>query len=309
VSRASVVAMLIAAEVLIVGMAVYAVSGRGTTFASGMHHVGFTPIAQAPVAAGDAPHVVIDDARSRVAVTVSNDGLVHVRDVTEMRGAIFSDAAYPQLRVTRTSDGVRIERPPAGHLSIDIFGFSNERIEVQVPRGSRLEIARCSGADVSGVAGGVSVRSQDGHITLADLQGTVDAHSSDGYVEATNVRGDRLAMDSMDGHLALQNVAVESLAATTHDGRIVADGLNLVGASPDATLHTDDGSIKLHLPPSADVSINASTGDGSIVVDGVSQEGDDSAQRTIRLGAGTAKMTVGTSDGSIHIYTNGASLQ
>jgi hypothetical protein len=309
VSRASVVAMLIAAEVLIVGMAVYAVSHGGTTFASGMHHVDFTPAAQAPVAAGDTPHVVIDDAPSRVVVTASNDGLVHVRDLTEMRGAIFSSTAYPQLHVTRTSDGVRIERPAAEHLSIDVFGYSDERIDVELPRGSRVEIARCSGADVSGVIGGVSVQSQDGHITLADLQGSVDAHSSEGYVEATNVRGDRLAVDSTDGHLSLQNVAVESLAATTNDGRIVADGLDLVGAHPDATLHTDDGSIRLRLPPNADVSINASTGDGSIVVDGVSQEGDDSAQRTIRLGAGTAKMTVGTSDGSIHIYTNGASLQ
>ncbi len=304
-SRASVVGMLIAAEVLIVGMAVYAVGGGGTTFASGMHHVDFTPVTQAPIAAGDAPHVVIDDAQSRVGVTISNDGLVHVRDLTEMRGAVFSSAAYPQLHVTRTSDGVRIERPGSGRLSIAIFGFSNERIAVEVPSGARVEIARCSGADVSGVTGGVSVRSQDGHVTLADLEGSVDAHSSDGYVEATNVRGDRLAMDSDDGHLSLQSVAVGSLVATTHDGRITADGLNLVGPRPDATLHTDDGSIRIHLPPSADMSINASTGDGSIVVDGVSQEGNDSAQRTIRLGAGTAKMTVGTSDGSIHIYTNG----
>jgi hypothetical protein len=305
-SRASVVAMLIAAEVLIVGMAVYAVGGGGTTFASGVHHVDFAPVAQAPVAAGATPHVVIDDAQSRVGVTASTDGLVHVRDLTEMRGAVFSGGSYPQLRVSRTSDGVRIERPGSGHLSIDIFGFSNERIAVEVPAGARVEIARCSGADVSGVTGGVSVQSQDGHVTLADLEGDVDAHSSVGYVEATNVRGDRLAMDSDDGHLSLQNVAVGSLAATTHDGRITADGLNLVGASPSATMHTDDGSVRIHLPPSADVSINASTGDGSIVVDGVTQEGNDSAQRTIRLGAGTAKMTVGTSDGSIHIYTNGA---
>ena len=304
-SRASVVGMLIAAEVLIVGMAVYAVGHGGTTFASGVHHVDFAPVTQAPIAAGDAPHVVIDDAQSRVAVTISNDGLVHVRDLTEMRGAVFSSGSYPQLRVTRTGDGVRIERSGSGRLSVDIFGFSDERIAVEVPSGARVEIARCSGADVSGVTGGVSVQSQDGHVTLADLQGSVDVHSTDGYVEATNVRGDRLAMDSDDGHLSLQNVAVRSLAATTHDGRITADGLKLAGAGSAATLHTDDGSIRIHLPPTADVSINASTGDGSIVVDGVSQEGDDSTQRTIRLGAGTAKMTVGTSDGPIHIYTNG----
>ena len=80
----------------------------------------FTAAAVAPIAAGAAPHVVIDDAESRVGVGVSNDELVHVRDLTQMRGAVFSSGNYPQLNVTRTSDGVRIERPHAEHLSIDI---------------------------------------------------------------------------------------------------------------------------------------------------------------------------------------------
>jgi hypothetical protein len=309
VSRASIVAMLIAAEILVVGMAIYSVGRGGATFASGMHHADFTPVTFAPLAAGAAPRVVIDDTRSRVHVTVSNDGLVHVRDMTEMHGAIFSNNTYPQLHVARTSDGVRIERPSAEMVSVDIFGFSNERIDVAVPAGAHVDIARCSGADVAGVGGGVSVQSQDGHITLADLTGAVEAHSDDGYVEATNVRGDRLAMESMDGHLAMHDVTVGSLVATTQDGRIEASGLSLVGERPAATVHTDDGPVRLNLAPNANLSIDASTSNGRIVVDGSSLTHGDSAQRTIRLGAGSGRVSVGTSDGSIHIFTNGAILQ
>jgi len=293
--------MLVAAEVLIVGMAIYSLGSGGAAFATGVHQVDFTPRSIEPVAAGATPHVVIDDTASRVRVGASSDQLVHVRDFTQIRGAVFSSAPYPQLTVARTADGLRVERPPTGNLSIHIFGMSDQLIEVDVPTGSRLEIVRCAGADIDGITGGVSVHSVDGHVKLADLQGSVDARSDDGYLEATNVRGNRLALASMDGHLTLRDVAVTSLDATTRDGRIEAKTLSV---SDDATLQTDDGSIRLELAPKADLSIDASTRDGKIVVDGNSAD-DDAAQRTIRVGAGTGRMKLATGDGSIHIFTNG----
>jgi hypothetical protein len=305
-SRASVVAMLIAAEVLIAGMALYAVGRGGATFAAGLHHVDFTAAPIAPVAAGAAPRVVIDDSSSRVHVGVSNDESVHVRDLTEMHGGVYSSGGYPQLRVARTADGVRVERPSTGRISIAIFGFSTQAIQVDVPSGSHVEIAGCAGADVFGIAGGVSVHSSDGHVTLTDLQGTVDARSDDGYVSATNVHGDRLGMESSDGHLSLKNVAVGSLVAETRDGRIEADALSVTS---DATLTTGDGPIRLALAPNANLAIDASTRDGRIVVDGTSLDRDDASARTIRLGAAAGSMKLRTDDGSIHILTNGDPIQ
>ncbi len=303
-SRASVVGMLIAAEILIVGMAIFALGRSGTSFAAGLHHVAFTPSAIAPVAAGSEPHVVIDDRSSRVRVAVSNDNLVHVRDLTSIRGAVYSTGSYAQLHVTRTADGVRVERPRTGALSFEIFGFSRQAIEVDVPSGSHLEIAGCGGADVSGIAGGTTVHSLDGHVTLTDLQGTVDVRSDDGYVSATNVRGDRLALASNDGHLALKNVTVDTLQARTLDGSIKADALSVTN---DANLQTSDGSIHIALAPSANLAIDASTRNGRITVDGAALDRD--SQRTIRLGSATGKMRLATSDGSIHILTNGEALQ
>jgi hypothetical protein len=303
-SRASVVGMLVAAEVLIVGMAMYAVGG-GATFAAGMHRSDFTATAIAPIAAGTAPHIVVDDPDSRVHVGISSDQLVHVRDLTQMHGWMFSSGKYPKLVVSRTSDGVRIERP---HRSGDVvgfglFGFSTQAIEVDVPQAAQLEIARCSGADIRGLTGAVNVRSVDGHVTLTDLQGSVDARSDDGYLDATNVRGDRLTLNANDGHIVLQDVAVASLSALTRDGRIVADDLSVTG---NAQLQTDDGSVRVRLAPNANLTIDASTRDGRISVDGNSSDrNDDSAQRTIRLGAGSGQMKLATADGSIRIFTNG----
>jgi hypothetical protein len=302
-SRASVVAMLLAAEILVVGMAIYAVGRGGATLAAGMHHVDFAAAPLAPIAAGATPHVVIDDGSSRVGVALSSDEQVHVRDLTRIRGAVFSSGAYPHLTATRTTDGVRIERPHVENLSIDIFGFSTQAIQVDVPAGSQVEIVRSGGADVYGVTGGVTVHSVDGHVTLTDLQGSVDARSDDGYIKATNVRGDRLALSSMDGHLELDNVAVASLLGTTRDGRIETENLSVSG---DATLQTDDGSVRARFAPDANVTIDASTRDGRISVDGNSNDNDDSAQRTVRLGAGAGHMKLATADGSIHIFTNGA---
>jgi DUF4097 and DUF4098 domain-containing protein YvlB len=325
-SRISVVAMLVAAELLIVGMAVYALGGGPAALAGSRRHVSFAAAPVEPLAAGETPQVAIDDAASRVSVGVSNDGLVHVRDLTQMRGAIFSSSNYPQLRVTRTADGVRIERSARQNFSVELFGFSDEAIQVDVPSGSHVQIARCSGADVAGISGGVNVQSQDGHVNLSDLRGTVDASSDDGYLTATNVRGDRLAMESSDGHLTLADVTVGSLVARTREGRIEASNLTIAGARPDATLHsddgplrvagtfgpngsyevsTDDGSVNLRVPRDSDLAIDASSGDGRIDVDGSSLARDDSARQTLRLGAGSSTMKLATSDGSIHLYTNG----
>jgi hypothetical protein len=296
--------MLVAAEILVVGMAIFAVGRGSASFAGPAGHVDFSAAAVVPLAAGSAPSVVIDDPNSRVAVSASSDQLVHVRDLTQLHGGIFSSGKYPQLVVTRTADGVRIARPEARMSMFYLFGFSRQAIEVEVPPSARVEIARCSGADVDGVTGGVAVRSVDGHVTLNDLQGSVDARSDDGYVSATNVHGARLTVESMDGHLSFDNVAVAALTGTTRDGRIEANALSVTG---DAALQTDDGPVRLHLSPDADLTIDATTRDGSIRVDGNEVGSDDAAQHTIRIGSGTGHMKVETADGSIHIYTNGES--
>ncbi|MBV8148157.1 MAG: DUF4097 family beta strand repeat protein [Candidatus Eremiobacteraeota bacterium] len=309
-SRASVIAMLVAVEIAIVAVALFATGGlrwngtrwSGQAFVS-MQHYDFAAKPIAPLDAGSTPRVTIEDPQSRVAVNASSDGRVHVSDLTSVGGLRFaSESSIPQLRVTRTADGVSIVRAP--HQAFFVIGSVDERIDVDVPPGSRVEISRCEGADVTGIAGGVSVHSQDGHVTLAELRGKVDAESDDGYIEASSIRGDSLGVHSSDGHLGLRDVAVQTLQAHTDDGRVRVERLSGLG---NGTISTDDGSIDLELAAGSNLTVDASTGDGSIAVDGSTVEHDsDSVQHTITLGKGTGTLRVSTGDGSIHSLTNGA---
>ncbi len=328
-SRTSIVAMLIAVELLLAGMMIFVVRGGfgGNVFASsGMHRISFAAQPIAPVAAGASPHVVVDDAGSFVTVTASSDGLVHVTDKTNVMGAVFGSASIAQLKMTRTADGVRIERP-GNTQNFFSFGSYSQEIAVDVPPGSRIEIVRASGADVRDINNRVDVASQDGHISLARINGDVSAHSDDGHVDATDIKGTSVQVSSSDGHLSLENIDAANLDAHTNDGRIEAHGLRLEGGAPHATLHTSDGSLKiggvfatagtyefttndgsvqLALGAGSDVTVNASTDDGSLYVDGQSFSGDGRSEHTARVGAGNGTMRVSSGDGSVHITTNGA---
>lgn len=329
-SRTSIVAMLIAVEIVLAGLMIFVVHGGfggGNVFAAnGMHRVQFSAMPLAPIAAGSSPHVVIDDADSFVTVTPSSDGEVHATDNTRVVGAIFSNASLEHLRMARTADGVRIERPASAHGFLSFGRFSQEII-VGMPTGSRLEIVRSSGADVRGLRNDIAVVSQDGHISLADIDGNVDAHSNDGHIDAVDVRGTTVKISTDDGRLNIRNVTAATLDAHTNDGRLEAHDLQFQGAAPRASLHTNDGSVhvsglfpasgtyqigtddgrvELALARGSDVTVDAATSDGSLYVDGQSFSGDGRSAHTTRVGSGTGSLRLTTGDGSMHITTNGA---
>jgi hypothetical protein len=177
------------------------------------------------------------------------------------------DTGIPALNVSKTSDGVAISRPY--HQRFFLMGMSEERIQVEVPETTRLEIGHCEGADVTGLTGNVYVRSQDGHIGLNDVKGTVDVHSDDG-----SIRTHALAL-------------VGSNTMSTDDGKIE------LGFAPGANLNvevgTDDGRITVD-----GHRVGRDDGDG------------DTSHYTMRLGNGSGSLHATSRDGSIHITTNGA---
>lgn len=280
-------AVLIAAEVFIGGVILSLVGGPHvfSVQASGFRAVDQTGKTFAPIDAGGAPHVVIDDAASGVAVTPSLDGKVHVKDDTQLFGLAWARTERPPLRVQRTSDGVLIQRPGDNKLHFAVFGFDRQHVEVAVPAQSFLDIRACSGANVSG------------------LTAQVQVHSVDGRITATNVHATQLALTSEDGGLRLNDVSAPSIDASTSDGSIRAQHLAVGGG----TLHTDDGGITLDLR-SANVSIHARTQDGSLRFNGRRIESDDDANSgDFQAGTGGGSLQVSTQDGNIHITTNGAS--
>ncbi|MHB8306201.1 MAG: hypothetical protein ACYDEU_09360, partial [Vulcanimicrobiaceae bacterium] len=142
-SRTAIVAMLVAAEILVLGAALWALGGR-TGFTVGtvnLRPVAFHPKAIAAIDAGNAPHVTVSDADSLVTVTPSGDGRVHVTDLTHFGGAIWGTGHVAQLSVERTPDGVRIARSESSGWTngfIDLGGFARRRIAVALPAGASL---------------------------------------------------------------------------------------------------------------------------------------------------------------------------
>ncbi len=232
----------------------------------GIRHPDFIPRAIAPLEAGRAPRIAVDDGQSRVIVEPSRDGLVHVTDQTWFYGGVWSTQDVAQLQVRRTRDGVSISRPQQRDARWFWFGFGefNRAIEIDVPAHAVLSVVHCAGATVDGLAGDVDVWSDDGHI------------------EARDITGGRMNLHSDDGRIVLTNVSSGSLIAST-----------------------DDGSITLALPAPGNATIAATTDDGSIRLNG-ERIAEDGIAAPLRLGNGAARIRLVTDDGSIRIATNGA---
>lgn len=304
-SRTGLVAMLFAVEILIVGFAVFSLRGSNFGSIGDMHHVQYAAQPLAPVAVGIAPNVTIDDVDSKVVVTTSNDAFVHVTDDTHVDGMIFGADHAQVLTVSRTFDGVRIYRPE-GHTMM--FGDSTNRIEVAVPAMTHLTILKSGGAEITGLRNGVSVTSQDGRIYLTDITGNITAHSDSGRVVASNVSANVVDLSSNDGRIETSQLELTGFAprATLHtdDGPLVISGVFPNAGKYD--LSTNDGHVDLSLRSGSDATIDASTGDGHVTVNGQSYGDGGNSSRTVRVGSGGSTLQVRTSDGSIHISTNGA---
>jgi hypothetical protein len=309
-SRTPVFALLIAVEIGILGLAAYsirgAVSGNAIAGGTGANFVAKT---FAPIAAGSTPRVTIDDPNSGVTIGVSGDGLVHVKDDTYFSGAMLrSPRGYPQLTVTQGVNGVHISRP-SYHQGWGMFiGFSNSRqhFEVQVPAGATVVVSACDNAEVSDLKNGASIKALDGRIELTHIEGAVVAHTDDGHVAADDVTSPSLDLSSDDGWIEAHNFTAVGSAPYvrlhSRDGHITASGLFPAGGKYD--IGTNDGRITVAVEPGSDVAIDASTNDGSLRVDGVRQNGNDSAQQSIRVGSGGSSMRVHSDDGSVTITTN-----
>lgn len=303
-SRTGIVLVLTAVEVLILGLIINALGLRGgfSAQAAGLHSISFTAKPVAPMDLGRTPHVVVSDPDSHVTVSASSDGLVHVTDLTEVRGAVFSSKQIAQLNVEKTgSDSVNVSRPAGGPTGVFSLGIFSQHIEVQVPPQARVEVTAASGSDASDLSAGVTIHSLDGRITLNRVTGPVDVKSNDGSIHLSDIDAPTVKAISGDGRIVLNSVKAGTIEAQTADGRILADSLRVGGGK----LETQDGPVRIDLRD-PDLTLAAHTADGHIRFNGTTQSHDDSdtSSGTFRLGNGSGALDVSTRDGSITITSN-----
>lgn len=159
------------------------------------------------------------------------------------------------------------------------------------------------------------ITTEDGDISLGDLDGTVTLNSSDGDIRVGRIQGMEADVETSDGDVTIAALAAEQSVVRTSDGDI--DLRNVAGA---LRASTSDGDIRITLDQSAGVDLR--TSDGDIVIyapatlsASVSFEGEDLeiarsftiAGRVSRrrisgdMNGGGARLEASTSDGSISL--------
>lgn len=309
--RQTLVGALFALEIAILGAIIYFLGGARVG-ASGFRadHVDLGGEREVSVLnAGATPHVVVRDPDSRVVITVSRDGRVHVIDQSRIRGLFFGGTPQlAQLHVTQSAgDGVLVERgPQPTHFAM--FGGSVERVEVQVPAGALVDVQKSSGSDVSGLQADLRVRSQDGHIEVADIAGNLDLASDDGHIDLHNVRARHVLAVTSDGHITADAIRVEGTDATatlqTKDGPITVRGS--VSPTGKYAVETGDGRITADLAGADGIAIDANATDGRIEVNGHRVRSSDDATPYHAAGSAGGSLELITHDGRITLTTSGA---
>lgn len=259
-SRATVIGTLFAVEVALFGAIVYFLGGAPTHAAS--VDLGGNKVVDV-VDAGSAPHIVVRDPDSRVFIVPSSDGRVHVTDLWAMHGWTFGSSHIPAVHVSRTADGVEIARDPEGSHVV-VFGYSNERTQIAVPANATLDIEKSSGSDVTGIAGTMRIRSQDGRIYFHDVSAAaIDAFSNSGRIvfDGTLQPSGQYTLKTLDGRIVFTAAGVTGMGihAQTSDGKIQIDGRR-VGNREDADDATYDAA------GNSGGKIDVQTNDGSITI-------------------------------------------
>lgn len=184
------------------------------------------------------------------------DGSISIEVVVGSIKVVGTDAA--ELRVTgRLGDDVEeleIDEDSDG-WSIEVKLPDNDKrdrgrdfaadLEVQVPRGSRLEVEAVSASvEVSGLTGEIDAASVSGGVTVDGGSGQVEAESVSGAVVVRGAAGS-IGAESVSGRVELEDVAGE-IEVSTVSGGIRIDA----GSVDDLEIETVAGGVYFKGSPS-----------------------------------------------------------
>lgn len=238
----------------------------------------------------------------------TNDG--HVR--IETRDGREIEARVETVGWRISNNGVRVfERQIGDSIELDVrvpsmtwdFGVNRSlRIELRIPREANLSVRTGDGhVSVAPLAGSLDIRTGDGHITLTGVKGEMRLATNDGHISASGLDG-QLNASTGDGHIKVEG-RFERLDLRTGDGHIHASVLAGSKMTASWMVRTGDGRVVLRLPEGFAADLDAHTGDGRISVGFPVTMSGSLRQSTVRgkINGGGATLTVRTGDGSIHI--------
>ncbi|MEO3826512.1 DUF4097 family beta strand repeat-containing protein [Actinomadura sp. B10D3] len=191
-------------------------------------------------------------------------------------------------------------------LPVDIEGRDGMIVASGLSGTVRLHSANGS-IDATGLnATAATISSEDGSLRVTGHAGTARLTSENGTIDARGLSGDRLSARTRDGAIRVRGtfpvadlhsdngliegrgLSGDRLTARTRDGSI---DLRFGTAPSTVTATTDNGSVRLRLPPGERYAIDASASNGGKRIDPLIHQ-DSDAKRQIRLTTRDGAITV-----------------
>lgn len=299
IQRGTLIAVLVGVEVALVAMMAQAISpgSQGTAHDAAMRNF-HGPTGHGAAAytftAGAHPEVTVDIGYADLTVYRRNEPGIAV-DITASGWHGFGSSA-PEISAKQDGAGVSV-------IAAESPGWTwgdDRMVTIAVPPGTRLNVQNAGNIKATGLRERATFKSVgNGAIVIEDFNGPA------------------LTVATSNGRVTLHNIIAPQLDAESSNGRVEGTALQV----RDGRIDSSNGRVTLGFMPGTDTTVTAATSNGHINVSGFTvvpakvvkhsadDDGDDDDDspnaKTIRVGAGSGRLDVHTSNGSIYLNQEG----
>lgn len=234
----------------------------------------------------------------------------------EIEKRAMEQSVVDEMKVTAEQQGnkivLKVSRPARKDnesIQIGVHFGPTARLRVALPRQSQVTAKSNDGSiSIEDVNGRITLTTGDGSVRAVRLVGDVTIRSGDGAIRMDGVEG-KLDFETDDGSISGE-AKPTSLRAHTGDGSIRIEVQRESKMDADWDVQTSDGSVVITLPSDFSGNIDAESRDGSVRANHPSikderRDGEDRDERRralkATLGAGGKLLRVRSGDGSIRI--------
>jgi hypothetical protein len=289
ISRGTILAAILVAELAIVGTAIVAV--RGDQIGQSFAQPAFAQFAHGSHLIEGGPHQLFD-AGPHPSLTVDigyADLTIRTGKATQIDVSLSPSSDYGLFRakapITAHQDGQTV-RVGTMHESALTTG-DNRMVTVVVPDGTKVTVLHA------------------GNITANGLRAEAAFTSvGNGFIRIEDYDGPILHLTAMRGPIIMHAVAAERLDASAQHDRVDGTALRIHDGSIDS-----GDRVTLGFLSGTNTVVNADTDDGKITATGLNatadgtkkNDDDDASSQTVRVGTGNGSLDVHTSDGNINL--------
>jgi len=181
----------------------------------------------------------------------------------------------------------------------DAFSIGDDRmVTVLVPPGTDVTVVNAGDIKVTGLRGNASIKGVgNGSVTVVDYAAPMlHVETSNGHISLQRVVTARLDADTSNG-------AIEGTGLQVHDGNVVTsnDHVSLgfaAGTDTLVTAETSNGTVRTAGFPASSATVTHGGGDDD-------DDDDGPSSQTLRIGAGTGRLDVHSSNGNIDLSQEG----